>query len=409
MYQKKCLATFIQRPSLFFLLFFSLNAHASFIESTIGTAVVNDATATFYNPAALLLLKNPQLITLGSFATLNTEFNGQFTPTASGITQTGSSTNRTQYFLPSLYLAIPTTDKITLGVAALANSFNNNVDEGSVLRYAQSSNSTQSIDIVPAIGIKITDSFSIGANINISEAKLILRPISGIPSLNIPDSQSHNEASGKGIGGDVGLLLKPTPSTVIGLNYHSVIKYNLSGKSIFESNPRVVSNDYSYHFWTPASAAFSINHFVTPSFGLMTTIRRIEWSVFKNIRIQGIANNIGGIPSITNASVPYHYHDTWLLTVGGQYRFIPEWVTRIAASYNQAQANDHYRISIGNGLTLGMSMGYTINKNLTLDGSYAHAFIKNQGVHISSNRYLIEGVNKAARDGVSLKLLINFD
>ena len=47
---------------IFTLLWLPASAYASFIESTIGTAVINDATATYYNPAALTLLKNPQII-----------------------------------------------------------------------------------------------------------------------------------------------------------------------------------------------------------------------------------------------------------------------------------------------------------------------------------------------------------
>ena len=54
-----------------------LTLQASFIESTMGTAVVNDATATYHNPAALALFNNPQLIVLNSVANFSSQFTGQ--------------------------------------------------------------------------------------------------------------------------------------------------------------------------------------------------------------------------------------------------------------------------------------------------------------------------------------------
>ncbi len=60
------------------ILTFSPSLHASFIESTMGAAVVNDATAVYYNPAALVLLNNAQLICLDSEGRVKSEFSGQF-------------------------------------------------------------------------------------------------------------------------------------------------------------------------------------------------------------------------------------------------------------------------------------------------------------------------------------------
>src|SRR5262245_46633267 len=102
-----------------YLLLFPLTVHASFIESTMGAAVVNDATAVYYNPAALALLKNPQIIALNSIGDFRTQFTGQFIQSNTGFTQSGSSITQTHYFLPSFYLGIPTTDKITIGLAVI--------------------------------------------------------------------------------------------------------------------------------------------------------------------------------------------------------------------------------------------------------------------------------------------------
>lgn len=399
--------TKIRRIFFLGILLFPLTLHASFIESTLGTAVVNDASATYYNPAGLTLLKTSQFIALGSISDLHTHFTGQFIQSGTGFTQSGSSDASTHYYLPSFYLGMPTKGKITLGLAVVSNFFDRNVGENSILRYTQSSNNVQNFDLVPAMGIKINECLSVGMGINFSYAHFLLQPISGFPSLNIPDSQSRNECNGTGLGGDIGIILKPSPSTILGFNYRSAITYRLHGKSILEGNPELISNAYSFNFWTPARSVFSINHFVTRNLGFIGTIQYIQWNIFKEINIHGIATQINSQPMILNADVPYHFHNTWLFTVGTHYRVTKKWVVRIASSYTQSPETGNYQLSTGDSITVGASTGYEITKNIILDGSYAHAFIRNKNINITNNRNVVTGTNKASVDGCSLKLTFN--
>lgn len=390
------------------LLLFPLTLNASFIEATMGTAVVNDATATYFNPAALMLLKNPQIITLDSIAALNTQFTGQATQSRSGFTQSGSSSTQTNYNLPALYLGMPIKDRITFGLAVISNFFDTALDEGSVLRYAQSNNNIESIDLVPALGLKLNDFVSLGAGINLSYAKFLLMPTSGFPSLNVSDSQSRNECDGTGMGGNFGVLLKPTHSTLVGFDYRSAITYRLSGTSVFGSNPPVISNDYGFNFWTPARFVLSANQSVTSALGIIGTIQRIEWSIFKDINIHGIAAEIGSRPIILSGNDPYHFHDTWLLTLGSYYHITPKWVIRVASSYNQSPANNNFQISNGNSTIVGASTGYEIYKNIMIDGSYAHAFFQGANIHIANGRNVINGIQNAFLNAFTLKLTLKF-
>ncbi len=389
------------------LMLLPLAVQASFIESTIGTAVLNDATASYYNPAALVLMKKPQIIFQGTIAYFRTQFTGQSTPLSTGITATGSSSSNTRYDSPSLYLGMPVTDKFIVGLAIVSNAANRNVDENSILRYVQASNTIEDYDVVPGLAIKLTEFFSIGAGVNFSYANFNLRPITGFPGSNIVDSESNNQSDGSGVGANAGFLLTPSPATVIGFNYRSITTYHLSGKSVYEGPPQVVSNNYHFTLWTPARSVFSINHFISPSLGLMGTIQRIQWSSLTNIHVDGIANVSGTTPVILNGSVPYYLRDTWLFTLGSHYRITPKWVLRVAGSYNQSPGNPHYQIANGDSIILGASMGYEINKIMTIDGSYAHAFLKDENINITGGRYIIQGVNKGSRDAVSLKLTFN--
>lgn len=391
-----------------FLLLFSYHVHASFIESTIGTAVVNDATATDNNPAALTLLENSQLITLGSVAYFHSHFKGSSVESITGFTQFGSSTARTHYYFPSVYIGIPATKNVTVGFGIVYNNFYTDLVNGSLLRYVQSNNHINSIDFIPAVGVKVNDFLALGAGLNISHVNMLLQPISGLPSLINLDSQSRHESRATSGGGHIGILLKPTKSTLIGFNYQSVVTYRLSGKSSVVGNPSVTSNHLNFKFWTPARSILSVSQIVTPTLGLIGTIQYIQWSVLKDVNIRGLATTINSQPVILpNVSVNFHLHNAWLFTFGSNYRVTPKWVIRAAGTYMQSPDNPHFQISNGDSIILGVSTGYDISKNFSLDFSYAHDFMKNQSSHVMTNIFLISGVNEGYRNAVSLKLTIN--
>lgn len=389
------------------LLLLPLASYASFIETTQGTAVVNDATASYFNPAALMLLKNPQIIPQGTGATFSTHFSGQTTPVATGITEIGSSRANTNYFSPALYMGMPLTNKIFIGLAMVSNSASRNVDEQSVLRYVQSNNDIQDYDVVPALAIKLAEWLSLGGGVNFSFANFDLQPISGFPDSNVADSRSRNKSNGSGIGGNIGFLIKPSPVLTIGFNYRSLTNYNLSGSSVFEGAIRVVSENYHFKLSTPARSVFSINYFVTPKLGLITTIQRIQWSIVTNTHVYGIASASGTTPLIVNGIIPDYLHNTWVVTLGSHYQVTPKWIVRVAGTYNQSPGNPSYQLITGDSIVLGGSMGYKINSMFTVDGSYAHAFIKDQNIDITGNRLSVQGVNSGSRDAISLKLTIN--
>jgi len=382
-------------------------AFASYIETTMGTAVVNDATATRFNPAALTLLKNAQIIPLGSIARFRSEFSGNSTTIATGNQESGTTSSTTNYYSPSLYLGMPANSRLFIGFAAVTNFANRDPEENSILRYVQSSNQIQDYDFIPAIGVRINDMLALGGSVNFSYTSFNLHPLTGFPGSNIADSQGHNQTDGSGVGADIGCLIQPKPSTLVGINYHSITTYNQSGSSEVSSTTSLTSNNYHYKLRTPARTTATITQALTPSFRLMSTVIRTQWSIIRNVPVHNAATIIGTTPQIVNGNIPYHLHDTWALTVGGQYRFLPKWIARLAATYNQAPDNGYYQVSSGNTYILGGSLGYDINKTFTIDASYAHAFVQNQTININGNRYIIDGTNSGSRDAISLKITIN--
>lgn len=381
--------------------------YASFIETTIGTAIINDATASYFNPASLVQLKNPQIITQLTSAHFKTQFTGQTTFVPVGVTETGSARTTSQFLSPSVYYGMPATDLLTIGFAIVSNSANRSIDENSILRYTQARDNIKDFDAIPALAIKINDFFSIGGGINFSYVSMDLQPILGFPDINITDNQSRNKSKGTSIGANAGFLLKLSSSTLVGFNYRSITTYRLSGISEYQGNPRIVSNDYNLKVWAPARGVLSINHFVTPSLGFIGTFARIQWSTLTKVDIHNMVSVIGTTPVILNVSVPYYFRNSWIATLGTIYHINPEWTIRVASTYHQSPGNPKYQIENGDGIVSGLSMGYKLNKRITIDGSYAHAFIQNQNINITNNRFIIKGVNKGLRDAISVRLSFN--
>lgn len=389
------------------LLFLCLPLQASFIEQTLGTAVVKDATAVFFNPAALTLLPNQQLIILGTFARSQFQFAGSAQKLPYGSTESGSTSTISNFVLPSMYLSIPMSEKFTGGFAIVANDFNRDLDNHSVLRYVQARNQTDDVDLVPALGIKINDYLSIGGNLNLSHAHLIQEPISGITRLSIPESRSLNNSKGSSVGGDFGILIKPGKKTALGFNYRSAVTYHLHGTSTI-TRPQIVSSDnYHFKYWTPARSVVSISHFLNEKLGFIGTIQYLQWDIFKDTSVYNFATQSNGQVFITpQARINYNFHNSWLLTLGTIYNISPKWIVRVAGTYNQSPSNGRYQISTGDSLIVGSSMGYQWTKNLTVDCSYGHAFYKSEDINILTAQNIITGVNQGSHDAVSLKLTL---
>lgn len=399
----------IQRIKILILagICFPLSAHASFIEATIGTAVINDASAVYHNPAALVLLKNPQAVALGTYATYNGSFTGQTIQGGTGFIQSGTAPTHVKYVLPSIYLGAPVTDRLVIGVGVVTNFFSNNSEENTILRYAQSSNSVQDADLVPGFGIQVNDYLSLGGGVSFSRAHMLMQPVTGFPTLDIPDSATRNDTSSVGIGGNAGFVLKPSPSVLVGFNYRNAITYHMRGTSTFQGPPTVNSGTYNFKFWVPARSVLSVNYFMTPRFGIIATAQYIQWSIFRNININNVAAFIGGNPTLVSVSVPFHLNNAWLGTFGVQYWLTQKWIVRVAGTYIESQGNPHYQMANGDNLVVGGSTAYTLSKNFTIDASYAHGFIRNQDINIMGIRNVVTGVNSGDRDSVSLKLTVN--
>ena len=80
-----------------------------------------------------------------------------------------------------------------------------------------------------------------------------------------------------------------------------------------------------------------------------------------------------------------------LLTLGTYYRASPNWVIRMAGSYNQRQI---ILITSSGDSTFWYVHRIYDYKYLVIDGSYAHAFMQDKNIHTTIEDSMLNGVNK---------------
>ena len=202
--------------------------------------------------------------------------------------------------------------------------------------------------------------------------------------------------------------LKPLSATQIGINYRSSMTYHFHGTSQLESNPVLTSNNFSFDFWTPARYVLSVNQFLTKACGLIGTLQWIKWDIYNNINAHGVATQIGPNPVILpDVTIPLHYHNSWVYTVGGYYSLSSQWMIRAAGSFVQSPGNPDFQITQGDNVILGASLGYKLSKTFSIDAAYAHGFILDQTINIQNSMNNINGTTNGYRDSISLKITAN--
>ncbi|MFY9178849.1 MAG: outer membrane protein transport protein [Venatoribacter sp.] len=226
------------------------------------TAVVEDATTVFYNPAGMSKLKRAEISLGGTYLNADVTFkNGERTNTA-GVSShyepaySNGGSLIPEKVIPFVYYAHPVNDKLALGFGVF-------VPLGAETNYSKDALSggfagktkLTTIDFQPAFSYKLTDNLAIGGGLDIMYAKGELskqldlvpfvpaalgayHPLSGNTSLNDPKYMGYEntfnvEGDDIALGWNLGVMWDITPATTLGLTYRSQVKFTLEGDAEF--------------------------------------------------------------------------------------------------------------------------------------------------------------------------------
>lgn len=342
-----------------------------------------DLSGVFYNPATMTLHKGSHFqagfVSIG----LDLPYEG-----VDGSTENGRYKEQP---IPHGFMAKQMSEDLWLGLGmTVPFGMGTEFDEGWGGRFHGVEATILTFDVNPNIAWKINDKFSIGAGASVQYAKAQL-----VTHMPIPHGSAFSEVRAKlkaddlAYGWNVGMMWSPTENVRIGLSYRSEIEHNADG-DVTISGTNIPMGEMMFPAgatvtapaWAMLNAAWDIND----TYSVYGTFRWTDWSSFDTLSIDSARLNAlipmlsGGaltkVPGIENK-----WKDTYLFTVGGDYRYNDQWTFRAGIGYETSPVDipqtrmavipdaDRWWFSVGT--------NYKYNDNFEFDLSFAHL----RGVH----------------------------
>lgn len=373
-----------------------------------GAAMAGDASTVFTNPAGMTELSGAEIVAGFTLFSPNLRFsdNGSSANTigSGGVPVTYTGGNGGNPFdpqgLPNLYIAYPMMDDrlwVGLGVSTpfgLAQEYEN----GWFGRYDSLKSELRVFNIGPSVAFALDDHVSVSAGLDIQYAKAeltnavpdILR--AGGPTAG-SDGLSKLEGSDWSMGFNVGLLVKPLPSTRIGAHFRSGFSHDLDGSNtvsglggaLAAANGRL---DGMTKLELPDIVSLGIAHEVTSGLTLLADFQWFHWSRFEEIRLRFD----DGSP---DQVIPANYENCYAVSVGLEYEALDNLTLRGGFRYDQTPTVDQFRqTSVADADSYAVSVGasYTVLDGVTIDLAYYYAWWEDIAIDVNRNFQFGPGV-----------------
>lgn len=330
-----------------------------------GAGIVgDDLSAVHYNPAGMTLLSGTQMQAGSVWIEVNAEYDGK-----DGSSENGRYKGQA---IPAGYITHQLTDDVWLGLG-LTVPFGMGTDYGKDWTGAERgyTSTILTFDINPNVAWKVNDFLSVGGGISLQYAKAKL----GMKPANIPatiPATGKIDADSWDWGWNIGLMLQPTDSLRFGLAYRSAIEHNAEGDFTL-SSPLLSRNrtcDAEATVKTPDTIMLTSTWEASDRLRISSLIRWAKWSNFKNLTIKN--SNTGAAFS----NVENDWEDTWLFSVGADYKLNDAWTVRGGVAYEKDPVGDNSKrmAVIPDTDRLWLSLGATWNasKNIQIDGGFSY-------------------------------------
>ena len=329
-----------------------------------GSAVAEDASTVFFNPAGMSRIDGKQVALSVHAITPSAKYTS-----ASGVASGGDAGGTS--VVPNIYYTMELQPGLKAGIGVnVPFGLQTNYPAGWAGQNQALMSKLNTININPSLAYQVNDALSLGIGIDYQHIKGELSNYGG-PVLGTSTVQGTDNAWGY----NLGVLYKVDEKTRVGAAYRSAISYTLNG-TVTTSLP-YANGPVSLGIKLPDSWSISVFHKLSDTYDLMADISRTNWSTFKQVNVV----NASGA-SISNTVEDWK--DTTRVSVGATHHYNEQWSARAGLAYDQAPVPvDHRtaRIPDNNRTWLALGGQYKVNKESAIDFGYAHLFVSDTTIN----------------------------
>ena len=356
-----------------------------------GAGIVgDDLSAAHYNAAGMTLLPGTQIQAGSVYVEVDAPFKG-----VNGESENGRLKGQA---IPAGYITHQLNDQTWVGLSMT-------VPYGLGTEWSQfwdgSDHGNQSmlmtVDINPNIAYKVSDKLSVGAGVSLQYAKAEL----GAAAMGMVDTVVNGDSWAWGF--NLGLMYQPTETLRFGLAYRSQIAHDAAGDikiSFKEGSPvanmlgaagitGLYGDDFNVRVTTPDTIMATATWEATPDLRLSGLIRWARWSNLDQLNISSqkifelgsmTQALTGKTPSATKVNY-YNWEDTWLFTLGADYRLNNEWTVRGGVAYETSAVDDPKTrtATIPDADRVWLSLGATYNYSKQIQFDFGATYLMGVG------------------------------
>lgn len=373
-----------------------------------ATAGAEDASYSFYNPAAIIRQPNTQ-VSLNATAIVG-DVKGE------GAVGYSPMTNRefaytqkmahpvNKMILPSAAVTQELDSRNSIGLS-LSAPFGLVTDYSS--QWAGANHGTLSelsiYNVTAMYAHRATCDLTLGAGVVVQYADATLKNgvLHGAPApYSLATSNSTMSGDATDLGYIVGALYEYTADTRVGVAYRSKVNQKLNGHISFATNNslmasmNLINQDITAKLTTPALLTMGVYHDINSKWSVMAEAQKTYWSSFDDLTIKGQY-------AIKPLSVTdENWKDAWFYSIGANYQLNEQWKLRFGLAFDQTPVNDYNRtprIPDSDRIWYSTGFEYKYDDNLTVNAGYSY-------IRAESSRVNLLGTgNDATRGGLHAK------